>query len=89
MLTDYRRFGVNVERDADAMSEALARHDALVEDAVLAANGDLVRAKVRVAPTFSVFAHPRDAVIAAAGLQRLVSGEQWSTAVPLRVRAGV
>ena len=77
------------ERDPPAMSDAVARHDALVHDAVGASGGELVRTKGEGDSTFSVFDHPAKAVAAAVAVQEAVGGEMWPTAAPLRVRAGV
>jgi predicted ATPase/class 3 adenylate cyclase len=77
------------ERDADLMSEAVARHDEIIECEVVAAGGDLVRSKGEGDSTFAVFAHPAQAVAAALATQRAVALESWPLAVPLRVRAGV
>jgi predicted ATPase/DNA-binding SARP family transcriptional activator/class 3 adenylate cyclase len=77
------------ERDPPAMSDAVARHDALVHDAVGASGGELVRTKGEGDSTFSVFDHPAKAVAAAVAVQDAVGGQKWPTAVPLRVRAGV
>ena len=77
------------EHDAAAMSAALARHDALVRDAVRAVGGELVRTKGEGDSTFSVFPRPWDAVAAAAAIQEAVATEPWPPATPLCVRAGV
>ena len=76
------------ERDAELMSRAVARHDAMISREVDAAGGTLVRSKGEGDSTFSVFAHPADAVAAAVAIQGAVAAERWPTAVPLRVRAG-
>jgi predicted ATPase/class 3 adenylate cyclase len=77
------------ERDPGLMSVAVARHDALVGSAVAAAGGELVRSKGEGDSTFSVFAHPADAVAGAVVVHQAVAAESWPTALPLRVRAGV
>jgi class 3 adenylate cyclase/tetratricopeptide (TPR) repeat protein len=77
------------ERDAELMSRAVARHDAMISREVDAAGGTLVRSKGEGDSTFSVFAHPADAVAVAVAIQGAVAAERWPTAVPLRVRAGV
>jgi class 3 adenylate cyclase/tetratricopeptide (TPR) repeat protein len=77
------------ERDAELMSKAVARHDAMVSREVVAAGGTLVRSKGEGDSTFSVFAHPAEAVGAAVAIQGAVGAERWPTAVPLRVRGGV
>jgi class 3 adenylate cyclase len=77
------------ERDAELMSKAVARHDAMISREVEAAGGTLVRSKGEGDSTFSVFAHPAEAVVAAVAIQGAVAAERWPTAVPLRVRARV
>jgi class 3 adenylate cyclase len=71
------------------MSKAVARHDAIIGREVVAAGGTLVRSKGEGDSTFSVFARPAGAVGAADAIQRAVGAEEWPTAVPLQVRAGV
>jgi predicted ATPase/class 3 adenylate cyclase len=77
------------ERDAELMAQAVARHDAIIGREVAAASGQLVRSKGEGDSTFSVFAHPADAVMAAVAIQGAIGAEEWPTALPLRVRAGV
>jgi len=77
------------ERDSGRMSEAMARHDALVEGVVAEAGGTLVRTKGEGDSTFSVFAAALDAVLAAAAVQRAVAVEPWPSTTPIRVRIGV
>jgi predicted ATPase/DNA-binding SARP family transcriptional activator/class 3 adenylate cyclase len=77
------------ERDQAGMSQAVARHDALIRETVHAADGELVRTKGEGDSTFSVFAHPAKAVAAAVAIQAAVTVEQWPAALGLRVRAGV
>jgi DNA-binding CsgD family transcriptional regulator len=52
------------ERDPGPMSAAVARHDAIIGGEVVAAGGTLVRSKGEGDSTFSVFAHPAEAVAA-------------------------
>ncbi len=77
------------ERDATVMSAAVAQHDVIVERAVVAAGGELVRSKGEGDSTFSVFARPAQAVVAADAVQRAIASQAWPTAAPLRLRAGV
>ncbi len=77
------------ERDAGLMSRAMALHDAIIGREVVGAGGTLVRTKGEGDSTFSVFAHPAEAVAAAVAIQGAVAAEEWPTAVPVRVRAGV
>jgi predicted ATPase/class 3 adenylate cyclase len=71
----------------DAMQDALARHDALLRDAILARNGRIV--KMRGDGVHAVFDRAHDALGAAASAQRAISGEPWDVTGPLRVRMGV
>jgi predicted ATPase/class 3 adenylate cyclase len=89
VLTDIVDSVALWEADSDHMAEAMARHDALVVREVTAAGGTLVHAKGEGDSTFSVFARPLDAVVAAAAIQRAVADEPWALARPLEVRAGV
>src|ERR671910_912576 len=77
------------ERDAELMSKAIARHDAIIGREVVAAGGTLVRSKGEGDSTFSVFAHPAEAVEAAAAIQGAVVAERWPIGAVLEVRAGV
>jgi predicted ATPase/DNA-binding SARP family transcriptional activator/class 3 adenylate cyclase len=77
------------ERDPESMSQAVARHDTIIQDAVSASGGELVRVKGEGDSTFSVFAHPSDALAAAAAIHEAVAAEQWPSTTPLQVRTGV
>jgi predicted ATPase/DNA-binding SARP family transcriptional activator len=77
------------ERDPAAMSQAVARHDAVILDAVGAAGGDLVRSKGEGDSTFAMFERPADALSAAGAIQQALVGEPWPSTVALRVRVGV
>jgi predicted ATPase/class 3 adenylate cyclase len=77
------------ERDAELMAQAVARHDAVIGREVVAVGGVLVRSKGEGDSTFSVFAHPAEAIAAAAAIQGAVGAEMWPGGLPLRVRAGV
>jgi DNA-binding SARP family transcriptional activator/class 3 adenylate cyclase len=89
LLTDVVDSVSMWERDPAAMSDAVARHDTLIRDAIHAVGGELVRAKGEGDSTFSVFSRPWDAVAAAAAIHDAVAAEQWPSATPLCVRAGV
>ena len=77
------------ERDPAEMSRAVARHECLIQEAVNAGGGQLVRTKGEGDSTFSVFAHPWDAVVAACAIQEAVAREPWPPTAPLQIRAGV
>ena len=75
------------ETDAESMQEALARHDALLEEAVVANAGMVFKGTGD--GIFAVFSWPGDAVQAAVDAQRSLSAETWGTSSPLRVRMAV
>jgi class 3 adenylate cyclase len=77
------------ERDAELMAQAVARHDAIIDREVTTAGGTLVRSKGEGDSTFSVFAHPAEAVAAAAAIQEAVDSEEWPSTASLRIRVGV
>jgi predicted ATPase/DNA-binding SARP family transcriptional activator len=77
------------ERDPARMAAAVARHDALIRDAVRASGGEVVRTKGEGDSTFSVFRHPFDALAAGIVMQGALTGEEWPATAPLRVRVGV
>jgi predicted ATPase/class 3 adenylate cyclase len=89
LLTDIVGSVALWERDAEAMSEAVTRHDEIVAGEVAACDGELVRTKGEGDSTFSVFAHPGQAVAAAAAVHGAIAAEQWRTGLGLKVRAGV
>jgi len=89
VLTDIVESVSLWERDADLMASAVARHDAIISREVSAAGGELVRAKGEGDSTFSVFAHPTQAMAAAMAIQKAVASEEWPSAVPVRIRVGV
>src|SRR5262249_28162384 len=73
----------------EAMRLALVRHDALIERAVAAHDGHLVRPRGEGDSRFAVFARASDAVSAACAMQVALSEESWDLPEPLRVRIGV
>jgi predicted ATPase/class 3 adenylate cyclase len=74
------------EQHPAAMKAATARHDALVEEAVMRHGGTVVRPRGEGDSRFAVFARATDAVTAAAALQVALTAEEWPTPAPLLVR---
>jgi predicted ATPase/class 3 adenylate cyclase len=89
LLTDVVNSVALWEGDPDAMAAAIARHDAVIGQEVTDAGGTVLRERGEGDSTFSVFARPLDAVVAAAAIQRAVSDESWPLPAPLELRAGV
>jgi predicted ATPase/class 3 adenylate cyclase len=75
------------EEFPDAMRDALARHDALVNGAVAAHEGYVV--KTTGDGVHAAFATANDAVDAALAAQRALVSETWGDTGPLRVRMGL
>ena len=77
------------ERDPEAAGPAMARHDALVEAAVSAHGGAVVRPRGEGDSRFAVFARPPGAVAAALAVQQSLEAEAWQVVPPIRVRIAV
>jgi predicted ATPase/class 3 adenylate cyclase/DNA-binding SARP family transcriptional activator len=75
------------EEQAEAMAGALARHDAILRDAVEEHGGVVV--KTTGDGVHAVFANASHAVAAAIAAQLALHAEPWPEATPLRVRMGV
>ena len=70
LLTDIEGSTLLWEDDADVMADLLARHDAIIADAVESNGGRLLKTRGEGDATFSVFARASDAVVAAVAAQR-------------------
>ena len=86
LLTDVEGSTALWERSSEAMQAALARHDAIMADVVGRHNGIVVKSRGEGDSIFAVFGLARDAVAAAAELQRTLQTEPWPTETQLRVR---
>ncbi len=75
------------EQHPDAMRPALARHDAIVRDAIEGHKGFVV--KTTGDGFHAAFATAHDAIDAAVAAQLAVGGEPWGVTGPLRVRMGL
>src|SRR5512146_3004477 len=76
------------EQYPEQMRVVMARHDALVETAVLQQAGTLVRPRGEGDSSFAVFPRASDALRAAIAIQRLLLAEPWQIPA-LRVRAAL
>ena len=86
MLTDIEGSASLWEKDSDAMSIALERHDQLVADVVDTHRGLLLKTRGEGDSAFAVFASPSDGLSCACALQRELVGEPWPDGAPIRVR---
>ena len=84
LLTDVEGSTRAWEAHPEAMSGALARHDALIAKAVHAHRGLLIKSRGEGDATFSVFPRATDAALAALVLQRSMTAEPWPD--PFRCR---
>jgi len=75
------------QEQSGPMQTALARHDAILRDAVERHDGVVVKGTGD--GIHAVFATPEAALVAAVAAQRALTGEQWPGLEPLRVRMGV
>jgi predicted ATPase/class 3 adenylate cyclase len=75
------------EEQREAMRAALARHDAILAEAVAAAGGQVVKGTGD--GLHAVFSTPDAAVAAAIEAQRRLAAEPWDVTEPLRVRMGL
>jgi class 3 adenylate cyclase len=87
LLTDLEGSTRMWEQDPEAMKAAIARHDELLEEAIAATHG-FVFARMGDGMA-AAFATARDAVLAAAAIQRSLAEEPWGIASPLRARIGL
>src|SRR6516165_7778287 len=75
------------EQHPQAMSQALARHDAILVVAVKSSGGHVV--KTTGDGLFAVFGRAESAISAALTAQRLLAGAAWDPTCELRVRMGL
>ena len=86
LLTDVEGSTELWADEAAAMSQAISRHDELIDAAVAANRGVRPLEQGEGDSTVSAFARASDAVNAALEAQRQLTAEAWPTTRPLRVR---
>jgi len=84
LFTDIEGSTARWEQQPEAMRLALARHDALVRDAIARHGGSVVKTMGDAFHT--AFSRAQDAVEAALDAQRRLMAEPWGTIEPIRVR---
>jgi predicted ATPase/class 3 adenylate cyclase len=84
LLTDVEGSTRRWEEDPAGMAAALEQHDALIDDAVVARSGTVIKTKGEGDSTFSVFDDAADAVAAAIDAQ-----QRLAAASTLRVRMAI
>src|SRR3954466_4514082 len=89
LLTDVEGSTVLWEAATQAMHAALARHDALFEEAVRQHRGTHIRPRGEGDSRFAVFASAVDAVAAAWAFQHALSSEISQLPRPISVRIGI
>ena len=87
LFTDIEGSTQLFERHPDAVKDALARHQSLVQGAIDAHNGRVF--KVVGDALCSAFANADDALVAALDAQRALQRENWGEIGALRVRMGL
>ena len=84
LFTDIEGSTTRWEREPEAMRAALARHDALMRQAIAAGNGQVFKT---VGDAFyAAFVRPTDALVTCLAAQRALAMEEWNVAGPIRVR---
>ncbi len=86
LLTDIEGSTAMWEQHPAEMSEALARHDEIIQAAVTGHGGRLVKAQGEGDSTFSVFTAVSNAATAALAAQRGIAEAAWPEGVEIRVR---
>jgi class 3 adenylate cyclase/DNA-binding CsgD family transcriptional regulator len=86
LLTDVVGSTRMWQRSTDAMDVALVRHAELIEAAVTAHGGTLLKSRGEGDSTFSVFSRASNAVRAALDAQRSLVAESWPSRARLSVR---
>ena len=86
LLTDVKDSTRLWEAARDHMGRALARHDAIIEEAVTEHGGAVVRPRGEGDSRFAVFQNASAAVTAAMRIQVALHHEDWQLPTPLQVR---
>jgi class 3 adenylate cyclase/tetratricopeptide (TPR) repeat protein len=89
LLTDIEGSTPLWESHTAAMSTALARHEALIAEAVASHGGQLIKSRGEGDSTLSVFVRAPDAVTAALALQQVLAIERWSEDLTLPTRVAL
>jgi class 3 adenylate cyclase len=89
LFTDVAGSTALWERAPTAMREAMRRHDQLIEAAVSANGGEIVRPRGEGDSRFAVFAEPGRALAGALRIQASLGEEPWPTPEPIAVRLAV
>ena len=87
LFTDLEGSTALWEEHPELMQDALARHDAILREAIEAHGGYLVKSTGD--GVHAAFGTARDAVEAAVQAQRSLTAEQWGATGPLKVRMGL
>lgn len=77
------------EESPASMMDALVEHDRVIDEAIANHGGVSVKPRGEGDSRFVVFRSAADAIAATAEIQRGLSGCEWPTAQPIRVRASV
>jgi class 3 adenylate cyclase/DNA-binding CsgD family transcriptional regulator len=89
LLTDIEGSTPLWETHTAAMSTALARHEALIAEAVASRGGQLIKSRGEGDSTLSVFVRATDAVTAALALQQALATETWPDDITLPTRVAL
>lgn len=89
LLTDVEGSSAFWDRHPDPMREALAIHDAILDDALTSHGGEIIRDRGEGDSYFAVFASATPAVAAALEIQRRLQDQPWPQEATIQVRIGI
>jgi predicted ATPase/class 3 adenylate cyclase len=89
LLTDIEGSTRLWAEQPELMAPCVARHDALLTEAITANHGAIVRTRGEGDSFFAVFDRATDAVAAARDIQRALVAEPWSGGIVIRTRIGM
>jgi class 3 adenylate cyclase len=89
LLTDIEGSTPLWETHTAAMTTALARHEALIAEAVASHGGELLKSRGEGDSTLSVFVRATDAVAAALAIQQRLAAAAWPDGIKLPTRVAL
>ena len=89
LMTDLEGSTRLWEAQPGLMHDVMARHFALIEEAVARHGGLVVRAKGEGDSVFAVFDHAASAASSALDMQRALAATPWPAGIDIKVRAAI
>ncbi|MGH2445464.1 MAG: AAA family ATPase [Candidatus Limnocylindria bacterium] len=89
LMTDIEGSTRLWEKEAEAMSIAMIRHDDIIATAVGERKGHVLKDRGEGDSRFAVFSSGSDALAAAVAIQQAIATERWETTPPIALRTGI